>query len=127
MAASKSKHKPEHDNHHATDPDKECDFPTSRNNPDSECDDDLTPECGIGRFKPAVLGMCANMPVFTGVYSVSALMTSTLSTYVTSQVTTLERHFGFSSAQTGLIMAANDVGFLVIILFVSFMASQVSG
>ncbi|KAL8618456.1 hypothetical protein ACOMHN_049873 [Nucella lapillus] len=95
-------------------------------NPDAERDDVHQPaECRIGNFKPAVLKMCANMPVFTGVYSVSALMTSTLNTYVNSQVTTLERHFGFSSAQTGLIMSANDIGFLVIVLFISFIAPRV--
>ena len=43
-------------------------------------------ECGIGSFKPSALRMCANMTVFTGVYSVSGLLTSTLSSYVNSQV-----------------------------------------
>ncbi|KAL8573442.1 hypothetical protein ACOMHN_032457 [Nucella lapillus] len=94
-------------------------------NTDSERDKQHPAECDIGKWKPAMLNMCANMPLFTGVYSVSALMTSTLSTYVNSQVTTLERHFGFSSTQTGLIMAANDVGFLVIVLFISFIATKV--
>lgn len=42
------------------------------------------------------------------------------------KVTTLERHFGFSSSETGLIMAANDVGFLIVILFVSHAATKVS-
>ena len=41
-------------------------------------------------------------------------------------MTTLERHFGFNSAQTGLIMAANDVGFLVVVLFVSYIAAKVT-
>ncbi|XP_076437485.1 solute carrier organic anion transporter family member 2A1-like [Babylonia areolata] len=92
---------------------------------DAESDDGYTPECGIGQFKPAALRMCATMPMFTGFYSISALLTSTLSSFVSSQVTTLEKHFGFSSSQTGFIMAANDVGFLAMILFVSFLASRV--
>ena len=41
-------------------------------------------------------------------------------------MTTLERHFGFNSTQTGLIMAANDVGFLVVVLFISYIAAKVS-
>ncbi|XP_076437182.1 solute carrier organic anion transporter family member 2A1-like [Babylonia areolata] len=111
MAASKSKHIQENG-------DRNTDS-------DAESDDGYTPQCGIGKFKPAALRRLANMPMFTGVYSLSALMTSTLIAYVNSQVTTLEKHFGFNSAQTGLIMAANDVGFLAIILFASFMASKV--
>ncbi|XP_076471762.1 solute carrier organic anion transporter family member 2A1-like [Babylonia areolata] len=91
----------------------------------AERDDGYTPECGMGKFKPAALRRFANMPMFTGVYSVSALMTSTLTTYVNSQVTTLEKHFGFNSSQTGLIMAANDMGFLLVVLFVSFVATKV--
>ncbi|KAL8617447.1 hypothetical protein ACOMHN_025759 [Nucella lapillus] len=92
--------------------------------PEDESDDHNAAECGIDSCKPTVFRMCATIPVFTGVYSFSAVTTSTLSVYVNSQVTTLERHFGFSSAQTGLIMAANDVGFLVVILFVSFLAAH---
>ncbi|KAK7106612.1 solute carrier organic anion transporter family member 2A1-like isoform X1 [Littorina saxatilis] len=95
-------------------------------NPDDDNEEDNAPaECGVGSFKPAALRMCASISVFTGVYSFSGLLTSTLSSYVNSQVTTLERHFGFNSAQTGLIMAANDVGFLVMVLFVSYIAAKV--
>ncbi|KAK7491035.1 hypothetical protein BaRGS_00017731, partial [Batillaria attramentaria] len=65
------------------------------------------------------------MGAFTGFYTFSVLLTSTLTTYVNSQVTTLERHFGFSSFQTGLIMAGNEVGFLVVVLFASYIAAQV--
>lgn len=125
MAASNSVKPILKNNSHAKNPDDESDD-TPTPTADDECDDDgHKAECGIGTFKPAILQMCASMPVYTGFYSISALMTSTLSSYVNSQVTTLEKHFGFSSTQTGLIMAANDVGFLAIILFVSFMASRV--
>nr|KAG5702564.1 hypothetical protein BaRGS_003724 [Batillaria attramentaria] len=48
--------------------------------------EDYDPECGIGSFRPPILQRCANMTVFTGVYSFSALLTSTLSSYVNSQV-----------------------------------------
>ncbi|XP_059146312.1 solute carrier organic anion transporter family member 1B2-like [Physella acuta] len=41
------------------------------------------------------------------------------------KITTLERQFGFSSSQTGIIVSANDVGFLVCVLFVSYSASRV--
>ncbi|XP_059154805.1 solute carrier organic anion transporter family member 2A1-like isoform X2 [Physella acuta] len=63
---------------------------------------------------------------FTGIYSVAILITSTLTSYVNSQVTTLERQFGFSSKQTGLITSANDVGFLTCVLLTSYLASRIN-
>ncbi|KAL8608608.1 hypothetical protein ACOMHN_002838 [Nucella lapillus] len=98
---------------------------TDRTAPGGHADHRTEALCGIGKCKPGALSGCANMPTFTTAFSLCALMTSTLVAYVNSQVTTLERQFGFSSAQTGLIMAANDVGFLVLILFVSFIAPYV--
>ncbi|PVD27047.1 hypothetical protein C0Q70_12197 [Pomacea canaliculata] len=83
------------------------------------------PECGLGCIKPPARRKLTNMATFSGIYAISALLTSTLSAYVNGQVTTIERHFGFSSEQTGLIMAANDIGFLVIVLFVSYIATRV--
>ncbi|GFS18181.1 solute carrier organic anion transporter family member [Elysia marginata] len=87
---------------------------------------DLDPEtrCGFWVFQAPWLQPCARIESFTGLYSVAALITSTLNVYVNSQITTLERQFGFSSTQTGLIMAANDVGFLVCVLFLSYSASK---
>ncbi|CAG5125103.1 unnamed protein product [Candidula unifasciata] len=80
--------------------------------------------CGVSFVNPALLQPCANIGVFSLFFSLAALTTSTLSTYVTSQVTTLERQFGFTSHQTGIIMAANDIGYLVCVLFVSYSASR---
>lgn len=80
--------------------------------------------CGIGIIHPGFIQPCANICCFTGYYSLAALLTSTLSSYVNSQVTTLERQFGFSSKQTGIIMAANDIGYLACVLFVSYSASK---
>ena len=57
------------------------------NNDDDKEEEEYVAECGIGGFKPASLRMCASMAVFTGVYSFSGLLTSTLSSYVNSQVT----------------------------------------
>ncbi|XP_050389579.2 solute carrier organic anion transporter family member 2A1 [Patella vulgata] len=81
--------------------------------------------CGVGICKPACLRPLATLPVFTGVFSICSLLTSTLIVYVNSQVTTLERQFGFSSSETGLILAANDIGFLVSTLFVGYLAPKV--
>ncbi|BFZ11093.1 hypothetical protein BsWGS_14132 [Bradybaena similaris] len=84
----------------------------------------LDGRCGCWCIHPGLMQPCANIGVFSLFFSISVLTTSTLSTYVTSQVTTLERQFGFTSQQTGIIMAANDIGYLVCVLFVSYSASR---
>ena len=53
---------------------------------DDNDDVDRPAECGIWKMKPAGAQMCANISAFTGTYSLSALLTSTLTTYVNSQV-----------------------------------------
>ncbi|XP_059154812.1 solute carrier organic anion transporter family member 2A1-like [Physella acuta] len=80
--------------------------------------------CGVWTFKPDILQPCANIWSFTLLYSLAALLTSTLTSYINSQVTTLERQFGLNSKQTGLILAANDVGFLICVLFLSYSAPK---
>ncbi|CAC5378301.1 SLCO2B [Mytilus coruscus] len=82
-------------------------------------------QCGIGRFKPNCLQCCATMKIFTVFYSISALMTSTLSVYIASQITTIEKQFGFTSTQSGLLMSCNDIGYLAVTLFVSYFADKV--
>ncbi|PVD27050.1 hypothetical protein C0Q70_12200 [Pomacea canaliculata] len=91
----------------------------------TDMDNDYVPECGIGGCKPPAARMLANIGVFTGSYCLCSLVTSTLNSYVNSQVTTLERHFGFTSSETGLIMAANDIGFLILVLFISYVADKI--
>ncbi|CAC5401486.1 SLCO3A [Mytilus coruscus] len=81
-------------------------------------------QCGIGRFKPDCLQCCATMKIFTVFYSISALMTSTISVYIASQITTIEKQFGFTSSQSGLLMSCNDIGYLAVTLFISFFAEK---
>lgn len=76
--------------------------------------------CGIGSFHPTCLTPCTNMYCFVFFYSLAGLSTSTLSSYITSQITALERQFGFSSAESGFLLACNDIGFLLTVLFISY-------
>ena len=80
---------------------------------------------GIGKFTPNCLQCCASVKVFTMFYSITALMTSTLSVYVASQITTLEKQFGFTSTQSGFLMSCNDIGYLSITLIASYFAEKV--
>ncbi|CAG5123254.1 unnamed protein product [Candidula unifasciata] len=80
--------------------------------------------CGFWIYRPAYMQPLARIGVFAAFYSLANMLTNTLTFYVNSQITTLERQFGFSSHQTGIIMAANDVGFLVFVLFAAHLATR---
>ncbi|KAK3609328.1 hypothetical protein CHS0354_024870 [Potamilus streckersoni] len=82
-------------------------------------------ECGIGSCKPSALRCCATMCTFVAVYSISGLLTSILSMYIASQITTLEKQFGLSSTQTGFILSCNDIGYLSTTLIASYIAQKV--
>ena len=86
--------------------------------------DQEKPECGIHRCKPKSMQVCANLVCFTASYSMAALLTQTLTVYLTSQITSVEKQFGFSSSQVGVIMSGNDIGFLVTVLFISHFAKR---
>ncbi|CAG5123500.1 unnamed protein product, partial [Candidula unifasciata] len=81
-------------------------------------------QCGFWMYRPACLQPLAKIGVFSVLYGFASLMTQTLTHYVNSQVTTLERQFGFSSYQTGIIMAANDIGYLACVLFAAYLAPR---
>ena len=81
--------------------------------------------CGLGPCKPSFLQCCVHMSAFTGVYSFSALLTQILSVYIVSQITTIEKQFGFSSLESGFLMSCNDFGFLLTTLTFSYFARKV--
>lgn len=83
------------------------------------------PDCGIGICMPKCMRKFATVNWFTGVYSVTGLLTASLSVYVVSQVSTIERQFDLSSSKTGYLMACNDIGYCVCILIGSYFANRV--
>ncbi|XP_053392350.1 solute carrier organic anion transporter family member 2A1-like [Mercenaria mercenaria] len=83
------------------------------------------PECGIGACKPKGMRKFATVNWFTGIYSVTGLLTASLSMYIVSQVSTIEKQFGLSSTKTGYLMACNDIGYSVCILIASYFANRV--
>lgn len=86
---------------------------------DVDMDSDPDTRCGIGACKPGCLQVFANMVSFALYYGLSSLVTSALSMYLTSQVTTLERQYGMSSSETGMLLSMNDFGFLIFVLVIS--------
>ncbi|KAK3767275.1 hypothetical protein RRG08_065659 [Elysia crispata] len=88
-----------------------------------DCEDDIV--CGIGAFRPPWLQRFKTIGWFTGLYGFAGLLTSALNVYVSSQITTLERYFNFSSTVSGFIMSCNDIGYLLTTLFMSYYSRRV--
>ncbi|OWF41742.1 solute carrier organic anion transporter family member 2A1-like [Mizuhopecten yessoensis] len=78
--------------------------------------------CGLYGLKISSLQCFANVQSFTFFYGLAGLMTQTLTFYVNSQVPNMEKQFGLSSAESGLLMSFNDIGFLLCSLFISSLA-----
>ena len=74
--------------------------------------------CGIGCFKPRALQCCAHVLAYSVIAGISILASQGLNHYMTSQITTIEKQFGLSSSQSGIILAANDIGFLTTVLLI---------
>lgn len=81
--------------------------------------------CGIASCRPKGFNYCSNLAGFTFLYGMTVLMTSTCSAYMGSQLTTLEKYFGFSSSQSGFLLSCNDLGFLMTTLIFSHFARKV--
>ncbi|KAK3087391.1 hypothetical protein FSP39_005301 [Pinctada imbricata] len=88
-----------------------------KGDPEYESEDEKDTECGIGSFRPNFLQAFANVNAFVGAYSFIGLISQTLSVYVNSQVPALEKQFGLNSAESGLVMSFNDIGFFTTVLF----------
>ncbi|GFR63431.1 solute carrier organic anion transporter family member [Elysia marginata] len=102
--------------------------PTAKNldkddDDDDDGDDDIV--CGVGSFTPSRLQSCMSMGHFTAFYSVAGLLTSALNVYISSQITTLEKYYNFSSSVSGFLMSCNDIGYLMTTLFMSYYSRRV--
>jgi len=81
--------------------------------------------CGIGSYTPSWLQRLANVQTFTLCYSGASMLTQTLTFYINSQVPNIEKQFGLSSAEAGVLMSFNDIGFILCSLFISSIAQFV--
>ncbi|CAG5127388.1 unnamed protein product, partial [Candidula unifasciata] len=71
---------------------------------------------GLGACKPKWSQRLANLNVFVVVYGVAGIWMITLSGFLGSQVTSIERHLGISSSKTGFILSSNEIGYLVFVI-----------
>lgn len=49
-----------------------------------------------------------------------ALLQGCLGTYLPSMITTIEKRFDLDSSSMGLLLSANDIGYLTCILFIAY-------
>ncbi|CAG5128907.1 unnamed protein product, partial [Candidula unifasciata] len=68
---------------------------------------------------------CKNMAWFTALYSVTGLVMAALSSYISSQITSLEKHFNMNSSVSGFLMACDDLGYFSATLLVSYYTRRV--
>lgn len=80
--------------------------------------------CGFGPWRPRCLQCCAHLLPFSFIFGFQTLITNSLSFYLSSQITTIEKQFDISSTDSGIILAGNDIGFLVSVLFVSYLGHR---
>lgn len=80
--------------------------------------------CGIGPWRPQCLQCCAHLLPFSFIFGSQTLITNSLSFYLSSQITTIEKQFDISSTDTGIILAGNDIGFLLSVLLVSYLGHR---
>lgn len=81
--------------------------------------DDPDYRCGIGCCHIPYLQRFANASGFTAFFILPLFASQTLTTYINSQIPTLEKQFGLSSYESGIIMTFNDFGFLFVGLLTS--------
>ncbi|KAK7092008.1 solute carrier organic anion transporter family member 2A1-like [Littorina saxatilis] len=81
--------------------------------------------CGVGSCRPEFMQKWATIGCLTPALCLAGLSTSTLNMYINSQITTLERQFGFSSSVSGALLSCNDFGYLLTTLITSFLARRV--
>ncbi|KAJ8322154.1 hypothetical protein KUTeg_000625, partial [Tegillarca granosa] len=95
----------------------------SKNNPDLknknledrhsglDSTEDINTSCGIGRCRPGCIQCCAGIFSFSLVFGLGQLINQSLPSYLTSQITTIEKQYNISSSLAGFMVSASDVGF----------------
>ncbi|XP_046584226.1 solute carrier organic anion transporter family member 2A1-like [Haliotis rubra] len=79
--------------------------------------------CGVGSCRPQALQCFKNVLSFSVFFGLSAMITQSLTVYIVSQVTALEKQFDLNSTTTGILLGCNDIGFVCSIVFISHFGS----
>ncbi|KAK3736822.1 hypothetical protein RRG08_000573 [Elysia crispata] len=80
--------------------------------------------CGIGQCTPKWAQKFASLPLFVITYGVAGLWMSAQGPMLGSQITSIERHLGLSTSNTGLILSANDIGYLFAVVVGSYLGKH---
>lgn len=90
----------------------------------SEDDFDEDTRCGFGFIQGKWLQKLASKKTFFGVHALTGMITSAGFHYYSGTLTTLEKHYKFSSTQMGYIGAIYDVVATVVSLIAPYYCSQ---
>lgn len=86
----------------------------------SSQDDAVDTRCGVGSCKPSFMQVFATIQGFVAFNALSNLFTYGIRIFLVSQLTTIEKRFGFSSSQSGFILSSSQISFVVCILLFSY-------
>ncbi|XP_067665011.1 solute carrier organic anion transporter family member 2B1-like [Haliotis asinina] len=86
----------------------------------SICDsDEEETSCGAGPCSPSCMQRCGTVGSFTISTGFASLFLQTITVYLSSQITTLEKVFNIDSATSGTLLSCNDIGYLATVLVTS--------
>ncbi|XP_071105324.1 solute carrier organic anion transporter family member 2B1-like [Haliotis cracherodii] len=83
-----------------------------------DSDEDKT-SGGDGSRSPSCMQRCGKVGSFTISVGLASLCLQTITAYVASQITTLEKVLNIDSTTSGILLSCNDIGYLSTVLFTS--------
>lgn len=96
--------------------------PQSEEQAGEEFDEDT--RCGFGPLRGKIIQKLASKKTFLVVHALTGMMTNSSFYYYSGTLTTLEKHYKFSSAQVGYIGAVYDVVATIVALIAPYYCSK---
>ncbi|XP_074651189.1 solute carrier organic anion transporter family member 74D-like [Tubulanus polymorphus] len=76
--------------------------------------------CGWGKCKPSLLQRCGNLPVYTVFMGLFSMSYGAMFAYYQSQLTTIQKVYGFNTAMSGWLISGIEPAFLISVMFVGY-------
>ncbi|XP_067665010.1 solute carrier organic anion transporter family member 2B1-like [Haliotis asinina] len=97
-----------------------CENTVDKTATDSICaSDEEETSRGAGPCSPSYMQRCGTVGSFTISVGFASLLMQTITVYLSSQITTVEKVFNIDSATSGTLLSCNDIGYLATVLATS--------